>query len=85
MVDRNLETIRTFISEKDDKGLDYFIPENEEVDLATLPVAFQSGYIGLAIGAQHQTKKLPVESLVELCKKLNHPVIHSGRTTQTRI
>ncbi len=60
MVDRNLDTIRTFISEIDDKGLDYFIPDKEEVDPLTLPVAFQTGYIGLAIGAQHQTKKLPV-------------------------
>jgi len=78
MVDRNLETIRTFISEKDDEGLDYFIPEREEVDPDTLPGPFQSGFIGLAIGAQHQTKKLPVESLVKLCNKLVHPVIILG-------
>ena len=78
MVDRNLKTIRTFIAETDERGLDYFIPEKEEIDPITLPEAFQTGYIGLAIGAQHETKKLPVELLIELCKKLNHPVLILG-------
>ncbi|MCK5137573.1 MAG: glycosyltransferase family 9 protein [Bacteroidales bacterium] len=81
MVDRNLETIRTFISEKDKGGLDYFIPEQERIDVSSLPEAFQNGYIALAIGAQHQTKKLPVESLVELCRKLSFPVIILGGPT----
>jgi len=85
MVDRNLETIHTFISEKDDGGLDYFIPENEKIDPATLPLPFQSGFLGLAIGAQHQTKKLPAESLVELCKKLEHPVILLGDNSDKNI
>ena len=81
MVDRNLKTIRTFIAETDERGLDYFIPEKEEIDPITLPEAFQTGYIGLAIGAQHETKKLPVELLIELCKRLNHPVLTLGGTS----
>jgi len=81
MVDRNLDTIRTFISERDPGGLDYFIPEKEEIDLSILPEAYQNGYIGLSIGAQHETKKLPVSSLIELCKKLRHPVIVLGGPT----
>ncbi len=78
MVDRNLDTIRTFITERDEVGLEYFIPEDQEVDLATLPPDFQKGFMGLAIGAQHQTKKLPVELLTDLCKKLSRPVIILG-------
>lgn len=81
MVDRNLDTIKTFISERDQEGLDYFIPEGEEVDLASLPEAFQKGYMGLSIGAQHETKKLPLSSLIELCEKLSHPVIVLGGPT----
>lgn len=81
MVDRNLDTISTFISERDQEGLDYFIPEGEEVDIASLPIAFQKGYMGLSIGAQHETKKLPLSSLIELCEKLNHPVIVLGGPT----
>ena len=81
MVDRNLDTIRTFISEVDGGGLDYFIPKKEEVYLSTLPAIYQEGYIGLAIGAQHETKKLPVKSLVELCNRIKYPIIILGGPT----
>jgi ADP-heptose:LPS heptosyltransferase len=78
MVDRNLDTIRTFIEERDDRGLDYFIPESSEVDINSLPEIFRTGFVGLSIGAQHETKKLPVESLISLCQKLEYPVIILG-------
>ena len=78
MVDRNLDTIRSFIEEQDDGGLDYFIPENSEVDIHSLPEPFRKGYVGLSIGAQHETKKLALESLVVLCQKLDYPVIILG-------
>lgn len=56
---------------KDDgRGLDYFIPAGQEVDVQTLPPAFQTGYVAVAIGAQHATKRLPLEKLVELCQRL---------------
>ena len=54
----------------DGQGLDYFIPEGQEVDLQTLPAPFRRGYVAIAIGAQHATKRLPVEKLIELCAKL---------------
>ena len=62
----------------DGRGLDYFIPASQEVALATLPVGFQRGYVAVAIGAQHATKRLPVEKLIELCAKLARPVILLG-------
>ncbi|TGE19337.1 glycosyltransferase family 9 protein [Hymenobacter elongatus] len=64
---------------KDDKqGLDYFIPPADEVELATLPAGFQRGYVAFAIGAQHATKRLPTERIIELCAQLNRPVILLG-------
>jgi heptosyltransferase-2 len=81
MVDRNLDTISNFISQRDEKGLDYFIPEKEEVELASLPEGFQHGYIGLSIGAQHETKKLPLPLLIDLCRKLKHPILILGGPT----
>ncbi|MBF9142002.1 glycosyltransferase family 9 protein [Hymenobacter properus] len=54
----------------DGRGLDYFIPAAQEIDPATLPIAFQRGYVAVAIGAQHATKRLPMEKLVELCQRL---------------
>ena len=78
MVDRNLDTINTFIEERDGQGLDYFIPEGSEVDINSLPQVFRTGYVGLSIGAQHYTKKLPPDSLLSLCEKLEYPVIILG-------
>lgn len=78
MVDRNLDTISTFIEERDGQGLDYFIPESSEVDIHSLPEVFRTGFVGLSIGAQHNTKKLPGESLISLCQKLEHPIIILG-------
>ena len=78
MVDRNLDTIKLFMEEQDKLGLDYFIPGTENVDLAALPPEFTGGYLALAIGAQHETKKLPLDSLIRLCEKLSVPVIILG-------
>ena len=54
----------------DGQGLDYFIPADQEIDLASLPVSFAVGYVAVAIGAQHATKRLPLQKLVELCQRL---------------
>ena len=78
IVDRNLDTIRSFIKKQDDGGLDYFIPEKSEIDIQSLPEPFRKGYVGLSIGAQHETKKLSIESMVELCQKLDYPMIILG-------
>jgi len=78
IVDRNLDTIRTFIEKQDDGGLDYFIPAKSEIDIQSLPESFRKGYVGLSIGAQHETKKLSVESIVELCQKLDYPIVILG-------
>ncbi len=78
MVDRNMETISSFIEESDEGGLDYFIPQEGQIQLSQLPEPFRNGYTGLSIGAQHETKKLPLGLLIELCNKLTHPVIILG-------
>ena len=64
---------------KDDgRGLDYFIPTGQEVALTTLPAPFAAGYVAVAIGAQHATKRLPVNKLIELCAKLARPIVLLG-------
>jgi len=78
IVDRYLETIKVFIEKNDLKGLDYFIPEKDELSITSLPANFQNGYIAFAIGAQHATKKLPTEKVISLCKKINNPIILLG-------
>lgn len=78
IVDRYIETLKIFDIKNDGEGLDYFIPEEDEIDPATLPDRFHSGYIGFAIGAMHNTKKLTSEKIISLCREINHPIILLG-------
>lgn len=78
IVDRYLETVRFFDVLNDNKGLDYFTTTNDKVNISELPEIFHSGYVLFAIGAQHNTKKLPVEKIVSICSKISKPIIISG-------
>ncbi len=78
IVDRYLDTVKVFIEENDLKGLDYFIPQKDEVDITSLPENFHTGYIAFAIGAQHATKKLPDEKIISICRKINKPIVLLG-------
>jgi ADP-heptose:LPS heptosyltransferase len=78
IVDRYMQTVASFGVKNDDEGLDYFVPEKDEVKQKDIPVSHHAGYIGIVIGAAHNTKKLPVEKLKELCGLIDHPVILLG-------
>ncbi|GAB3536319.1 glycosyltransferase family 9 protein [Pontibacter brevis] len=78
IVQRYLDAAAALGVKDDGKGLDYFIPAKDEVDLQTLPVPFREGYVAFAIGAQHYTKRLPTERIIELCEHLLQPVILLG-------
>lgn len=78
IVDRYLETVKSFAVKNDGKGLDYFIPENEITKPDDLPHSHSLGFIGIVIGAAHATKKLPVYKLKELCSLIDHPLILLG-------
>ncbi|MFN8207342.1 MAG: glycosyltransferase family 9 protein [Bacteroidales bacterium] len=78
IVDRYLDTLRLFDVENDGKGLDYFVPSTDEVNTSILPAGFSAGYIALVTGARHQTKQMPVEMMIQLCKLLEVPVVLMG-------
>jgi ADP-heptose:LPS heptosyltransferase len=78
IVDRYMETIKFFIDENDQKGLDYFISASDEINLDSLPEHFRKNYIAFAIGAQHATKRLPLEKIISICKKINKPIVILG-------
>lgn len=85
IVDRYLACVKSIGVNKDLQGLDYFIGTNDEVSLSSLPLAFQNGYIGLVIGAQHFTKRLPKEKLNELLQRLTQPVVILGGPTDAEL
>jgi len=78
IVDRNFATVLPFGVRNDDRGLDYFIPDSSVVPEKDIPAAHLAGFISLVIGAAHNTKKLPLHKLKELCEAIDHPIIILG-------
>jgi heptosyltransferase-2 len=64
IVDRYMETTKAFGIENDNNGLDYFIPEKDEVNISDFPVVFSKGFVAFAIGGQHEGKMLPNHKII---------------------
>lgn len=62
VVDRYMETVLKLGVKNDDKGLDFFIKQDTNIDKFNLPET----YLVYAIGGQHNTKKLPLNKQIEL-------------------
>jgi ADP-heptose:LPS heptosyltransferase len=78
IVDRYFKAVSYFKIENDLKGLDFYIPEKDEIDVSQFPIKLNQGYIALVIGAQHYTKRMPNQKLIELCKQISLPIILVG-------
>ncbi len=78
VVDRFLETVRPLGVENDEQGLDYFIPYKDEVEADWLPPSHRHNYVAFVMGGRYVTKRLPLPRLIELCRKINYPVVLLG-------
>ncbi len=78
IVDRYMDTLKSFGVKNDGKGLDYFISEKEKTSKSDIPASHGAGYYALVIGAAHATKKWPVHKWKAFCEKIGHPVILLG-------
>lgn len=78
IVDRYLDTVKPLNIINDDLGLDYFIPYKDKVERDWIPETHRKKFAAYAIGGQHTTKKLPVPRMIELCRKINFPIILLG-------
>ena len=85
IVDRYMKTVESLGIKNDNKGLDYFIPEKDEIPLDWLPENFRNGYAVYAIGGQHETKKLPLNKMIELCQTIKLPLVFIGGKEDTII
>lgn len=78
IVDRYMKTVENMGVKMDALGLDYFIPDKDVVPIEWLPDGFRDDFVVYAIGAQHGTKKLPIHKMIELCDRINKPVVLLG-------
>jgi ADP-heptose:LPS heptosyltransferase len=75
IVERYLDCVSVFDVKDDGKGLDYFIPEKDKIEIDT---SLKPNFLAFSIGGQHETKKLPKESIREIVKNIQAPVVLLG-------
>lgn len=78
IVSRYLETVKPLGIKDDGKGLDYFIPDGNELTNSDVPMSHWAGYIGCVIGGSYNTKKLPVEQWRKFAAVVPFPMILIG-------
>lgn len=78
IVDRYLKTTRVFSVENDGVGLDYFIPEKDEVNSGELIAKLKTPFICLVVGGGHSTKQIPLEKLKYLCQGIKRDIVLLG-------
>lgn len=76
--DRMVKAVASLGAKQDELGLDYFIPEKDNVPATWLPPGFTREFVLLAMDAPYATRRLPVNRIIELCDKINKPVILTG-------
>jgi ADP-heptose:LPS heptosyltransferase len=77
-VETYFKAVKSLDVKPDLLGLDHFIPEKDEVDPEWLPEPFREKYAVFGLGADHFTKRLPIDKMIELCAKINMPIILIG-------
>lgn len=78
IVERYFQAVDVLGVKNDNQGLDYFIPENIQLENKDIPMSHWAGYAGFVIGGSYFTKKLPVEQWKKLCKLSPYPIILLG-------
>ncbi len=78
IVDRNMETLKKFNITNDGKGLEHFIPEEDEFSNLNLPESFRNGYVALVLAGTYTTKRMPVEKYRKLISEIKIPFILLG-------
>ena len=57
---------------------DFYIPYKDQVPVEWLPDSFQKGYVVFCISARYATRRLPLARMIEVCDRINKPVIILG-------
>lgn len=78
VVSRYFEAVRDLGVYNDQKGLDFFIPEDCGFDEDDLPMVCEDGFVAVVLAGQHATKRIPVSKIVEIGSILHKPIILLG-------
>ena len=86
IVDRYFEAAANIDVKNDDRGLDYFINDKDEIDIvSSLPALFHNDYHALVVGGSYFTKQIPLNKLKEICAISSLPLILLGGKDDAKI
>ena len=80
IVDRYIATVKHLGVVNDMKGLDYFLTKEDEVDLKNFEEGNWYGkpFVAFVIGGQHEGKMCSTKKIIEICKRIEQPVLLFG-------
>ena len=78
IVDRYINTADPIGVNIDNKGLDFFIEDSAYISLNNKIKLLDKTGVCFCIGGQHETKKLPVEKIINLCSHIKHKIYLIG-------
>jgi ADP-heptose:LPS heptosyltransferase len=78
IVDRYMNAVISLGVVNDGAGLDYFISSSDELAINQLPASHKNGYVAWVIGARHFTKRLPIEKMISISRKIKSPIVLLG-------
>lgn len=78
IVDRYFEAVVGLNVHNDHKGLEFYIPENQEFDEDDLPMVFEDGFVAVVLAGQHLTKRIPAQKIIEIGSILHKPIMLLG-------
>ncbi len=78
IVDRYMDTVAHLGIKTDELGLEYFLPDKDVIEWDWLPASHRKEFVAVAIGAKFATKRLPEQRLIELCDRINKPIVLLG-------
>ena len=78
IVERYFKSLNSLGVGNDKKGLDHYIPEEDLLLTGDLPPSHADGFLAFVIGGMHYTKMYPEEKIIELCQRLEKPLILLG-------
>lgn len=78
VVDRYFRAVSGLGVAYDGRGLDYYIPEGEEVAPDVLPASHRQGFLAVVAGAKHGTKIFPADRVAEVIRSAGIPAVLLG-------
>jgi ADP-heptose:LPS heptosyltransferase len=77
LVERYMQTVKFLGVTNDGQPIDYYIKAEHDLE-KLLPVSHRESYVAFVIGATHFTKRMPNKKIINICKKINYPIVLLG-------